>query len=70
MDDSNAPWHAHIYYAPGDRSRAAAFRGRLIRLKESVNRRNCCSSENCAIIRWARTRYRSSRFTSPQDSYR
>jgi aromatic ring-cleaving dioxygenase len=35
MDDSNAPWHAHIYYAPGDRGRAQGFRGRLIRLKES-----------------------------------
>ena len=33
MDDSKAPWHAHIYYAPADR--AQGFRARLIRLKES-----------------------------------
>jgi aromatic ring-cleaving dioxygenase len=31
----NAPWHAHIYYASEDRSRAAAFQERLRRLKES-----------------------------------
>ena len=35
MDDNEAPWHAHIYYAPGDRDRAHAFRARLIKLKES-----------------------------------
>jgi aromatic ring-cleaving dioxygenase len=35
MDENNAPWHAHIYYAPGDRGRAQGLRGRLIRLKES-----------------------------------
>lgn len=35
MDDSNAAWHAHIYYAPGDRVRAQAFRARLRRLKVS-----------------------------------
>lgn len=35
MHDSEAPWHAHIYYAPDDRGRAEAIRGRLIRLKES-----------------------------------
>ena len=35
MDDSRAPWHAHIYYAPDDRGRAEAIRERLIRLKES-----------------------------------
>jgi aromatic ring-cleaving dioxygenase len=35
MNDSNAPWHAHIYYAPGDRDRAAELRGRLLRHKES-----------------------------------
>jgi aromatic ring-cleaving dioxygenase len=35
MDDSKAPWHAHIYYAPADRDRAAALRARLIRLKDS-----------------------------------
>jgi DOPA 4,5-dioxygenase len=35
MDDSKAPWHAHIYYAPGERGRAQGFRARLIRLKES-----------------------------------
>jgi DOPA 4,5-dioxygenase len=35
MDDDDAPWHAHVYYAPGDRGRAQAFRARLIELKES-----------------------------------
>jgi aromatic ring-cleaving dioxygenase len=35
MNDSNAPWHAHIYVAPGDRGRAIALRERLIKLKES-----------------------------------
>lgn len=35
MDHNEAPWHAHIYYAPGDRGRAEAFRGRLIGLKDS-----------------------------------
>jgi aromatic ring-cleaving dioxygenase len=35
MNDSNAPWHAHVYYAPGDRAHAAALRERLLRLKES-----------------------------------
>jgi DOPA 4,5-dioxygenase len=35
MDDSKAPWHAHIYYAPDDRGRAEAIRERLIRLKQS-----------------------------------
>lgn len=31
----NAPWHAHIYYSPGDRGRAASFQERLRGLKES-----------------------------------
>jgi DOPA 4,5-dioxygenase len=35
MDENEAPWHAHIYYAPRDRGRAEVFRGRLISLKES-----------------------------------
>ena len=35
MDDSNAPWHAHIYYAPAERDRAQGLRGRLLGLKES-----------------------------------
>jgi aromatic ring-cleaving dioxygenase len=35
MNDSNAPWHAHVYYAPGERGRAAALRERLLRLLES-----------------------------------
>ena len=35
MNEGDAPWHAHIYYAPDDRRRAAALRARLIRLRES-----------------------------------
>jgi aromatic ring-cleaving dioxygenase len=35
MNDSKAPWHAHIYVAPGDHSRAIALRERLIKLKET-----------------------------------
>jgi DOPA 4,5-dioxygenase len=35
MDDSDAPWHAHVYYAPADRRRAATFRAQLIALEES-----------------------------------
>lgn len=35
MDDSKAPWHAHIYYAPADRGRAQGLRASLIRLKDS-----------------------------------
>ncbi len=35
MNDGNAPWHAHIYYAPAERSRAEALRGRLLRVQES-----------------------------------
>jgi aromatic ring-cleaving dioxygenase len=31
----NAPWHAHIYFAPDERGRAAAFRDRLRTLKET-----------------------------------
>jgi aromatic ring-cleaving dioxygenase len=31
----DAPWHAHIYYLPVDRSRAAALREHLVVLKES-----------------------------------
>jgi branched-chain amino acid aminotransferase len=31
----NAPWHAHIYFAPDERGRAAAFQDRLRKLKES-----------------------------------
>ncbi len=31
----NAPWHAHIYYAPDERGRAEAFQARLRKLKES-----------------------------------
>jgi DOPA 4,5-dioxygenase len=30
LDNDPAPWHAHIYYATGDRGRAEAFRARLI----------------------------------------
>jgi aromatic ring-cleaving dioxygenase len=35
MDDSKAPWHAHVYYTPADRGRAESFRARLIGLKQS-----------------------------------
>lgn len=35
MTDINAPWHAHVYYAPGERSRAEAMRARLVKMKES-----------------------------------
>jgi aromatic ring-cleaving dioxygenase len=35
LDDSNAPWHAHIYYTADGRSRAQALRAQLIALKES-----------------------------------
>ena len=35
MDDGNAPWHAHIYYVPGDRARAAALREHLLKLMQS-----------------------------------
>ena len=35
MDHKEAPWHAHIYYTPRDRSRAEALRGRLVSLLQS-----------------------------------
>ena len=35
MDDGTAPWHAHIYFAAGDRGRAEALRGHLSGLKDS-----------------------------------
>ena len=36
MADPEAPWHAHIYYAPARRAAAAALRDRLGRLTEAV----------------------------------
>jgi aromatic ring-cleaving dioxygenase len=35
MNESDAPWHAHIYYAFDEGGRAEAFRASLIRIKES-----------------------------------
>jgi DOPA 4,5-dioxygenase len=35
VDGKNAPWHAHVYYTPSDRSGAEAFRERLINLQRS-----------------------------------
>jgi aromatic ring-cleaving dioxygenase len=35
MDDSNAPYHAHIYYMPEQRAAAFALHGRLNAMKES-----------------------------------
>jgi len=35
LSGGNAPWHAHIYFAPDERGRAAAFQDRLRKLKES-----------------------------------
>jgi aromatic ring-cleaving dioxygenase len=35
MNDGNSPWHAHVYYGPGERAHAAAVRERLLRLMES-----------------------------------
>jgi len=35
MSDDDAPWHAHVYYFPTDRSRAERLRAHLIRLKDS-----------------------------------
>jgi branched-chain amino acid aminotransferase len=32
VEPGDAPWHAHIYYQPGERTQAAAFRDRLARL--------------------------------------
>ena len=35
MNDSDAPWHAHVYYTSGDRAHAATLRERLLRLRQS-----------------------------------
>ncbi len=35
MDQTGAPWHAHIYYRPQERSRAETLHGRLLRLQQS-----------------------------------
>lgn len=34
MQDKDAPFHAHVYYQPKTRDRAAAFRDRLVRAME------------------------------------
>ena len=36
MVDPDAPWHAHIYYAPESRAAAAALRDRLAGLPEVI----------------------------------
>ena len=36
MADPDAPWHAHIYYAPAQRDAAAALRDLLGRLDDTV----------------------------------
>jgi DOPA 4,5-dioxygenase len=36
MADPDAPWHAHIYYAPAQRAAAAALRDRLARRTDAV----------------------------------
>lgn len=35
MADPDAPWHAHVYYAPGQRNAAEALRDEFLRLKEA-----------------------------------
>ena len=34
--DPDAPWHAHIYYAPAQREAAAALRDLLARLEDTI----------------------------------
>jgi len=35
MNDANAPYHAHVYYQPGQREQADALRLRLIAMKQA-----------------------------------
>jgi DOPA 4,5-dioxygenase len=37
MAEPDAPWHAHIYYAPGQRAAAEALRRDFIRMSEAAD---------------------------------
>jgi len=37
LADPAAPWHAHVYYAPGQRAAAAALRDSFLRLTGAVD---------------------------------